>query len=117
MRLFVGSAAAVLLLALTAPARAQVAFTGMTGISPTQVQNVPINSSLPVAAPQTTSTTFGLSGAFAQVPFPGGQPVIGQSTFPNAASLPGSSYLQAFGYQPAPQPSAFGRFRRWLFGG
>ncbi len=117
MRAIGWSAAALLLVSLTAPARAQFAFTGAGGVNPTQVQNVPVNPSAPIAAPQTVTTSgFSLTGAFAKVPFPGTKPVFGQSQFPTAGQLPSTSYLQAFGYQPAPQPSAFARMRHWLFG-
>lgn len=117
MRRIVGWAAAVLLLASAAPGMAQTAFTGGTGVVPTQVQNVPITPGLPVAAPQTAQTGFGLSSAFSRNALPSAQPTIGTSTFPSASALPSTGYLQAFGYQPAPpQPSAFVRFRHWLFG-
>ncbi len=98
--------ALALLLAAGSSARAQVSgplfFGG--GVDPTKLVFVPINtkaSVVPIAEPQTRSTGFSLLNFMPRFLLPSPKPVIGQSTFPSEAQLPGADYLKAFQYRAA----------------
>lgn len=79
------------------------------GVDPTQITNVPIDTSasvVPIAQPQTRSTGFRLIDLFPRISLPGAKPIFGQSQFPTQSQLPNADMLKAFGHQA---PRAIGQ--------
>lgn len=74
------------------------------GVDPTQLTFKPIDpaaSIVPIAQPQTRSTTgFKLIDLLPRISFPNSKPTIGMSQFPAQGMLPGAGYLKAFRIQP-----------------
>jgi hypothetical protein len=97
-------AAALLGLALAAPAHAQRIAT--FGVTPGPIVNQPIDTSaaaIPIAQPMTVSHTFSLLNFSPHFPFPGAKPIHGTSQFPTPSQMPGAGYLKAFGFsRPSP---------------
>lgn len=109
MRAWMWSAAAVAVLAVTAPVGAQTA--GFGGVDPTKIQLKPITvpdaiSQRPIAQPQNLQpflqTRRRLVDYLPRISFPVNAPVHGQSIFPTPQNMPGKNYLKAFGYQRPP---------------
>jgi len=74
------------------------------GVDPTKLVFVPINTNasvVPISQPQTRSIASSLLSLMPRFSLPGAKPIIGQSTFPSEAQLPGADYLKAFQYRAA----------------
>jgi len=74
------------------------------GADPTNLVFVPIDttvSNAPIAQPQNRSTGFSLLSFMPRFLLPSAKPVIGQSTFPTPAQMPGADYLKGFQYRGA----------------
>ena len=106
MRRNVFLSALALVLAAGSAAHAQwsgwIPFGG--GADPTKLVFVPVDttvSNAPIAQPQTRSTGFSLLSFVPKFLLPSGKPVIGQSTFPTQAQMPGADYLKGFQYRAA----------------
>jgi len=73
-------------------------------VDPTNLIFKPIDpaaSIVPIAQPQTRSTTgFKLINLLPHISFPGAKPTVGMSQFPAQGMLPGAGYLKAFRIQP-----------------
>jgi hypothetical protein len=103
MRKTLGAALVVLVVAV-APAWAQTSvFLGRA--TPTQIVNVPIDTSQAIAPIPQQSTGFGLmnigshlhlNSLFSNFHFPGFPPTIGQSPLPPPSSFPSTHYQNAF---------------------
>jgi hypothetical protein len=107
MRAYQWLAAAVVVVAFAAPARAQLVNMGQKTNGPI-VYNVinPSASAATTIAPQQTGlfSTSKLAGHFHWPTPPSNMQTIGTSNFPPASAMPGPGYLQQFGYTPPPQP-------------
>src|SRR5262245_37347572 len=97
-----------LVLVLTAASAAHAQSSGPFffggGVDPTKLVFVPIDTSVsnvPIAQPQTRSTNFSLLSFMPKFLLPNSKPVIGQSTFPTQAQIPGADYLKGFQYRAA----------------
>lgn len=104
MRRSVFLSALALVLAAGGVAHAQRSGPFGWGADPTKLVFVPIDttvSNAPIAQPQTRSTGFSLLSFMPRFLLPSPKPVIGQSTFPSQAQLPGADYLKAFQYRAA----------------
>ncbi len=100
MRVGIGMAGVLLGLGLASPAWAQLTIT--FGGAPQATRNVlpNLNSSVPIAQPQTGGVTkFSLGSLIPSFSGISNRRVFGHSTYPTQAQLPGLDYLKAFQFR------------------